>query len=434
VSRILFTDVSIFDGTGSTPFRGEVLVEGQRIAAVARAEQPLGCGDAWRIAAGGAALMPGLIESHAHLGFAATVERRCNWRELKKEQHLLATVEAGRVMLDYGFTSAYSGGSADARWEVALREEFAAGYLPGPRLRAASFERNASATGSRANAYQGVAARAPDVEGIRTFVGEMAQIGVDSVKFVITGESAVRPGTSRILQFYEEELAAAGEAAREHGVWLTGHCHSAESIKLALRSGFRVLYHCTWADEEAIDLLEAHKHEIFVAPGPGVNYAALYEAAEYGITYEMAAVEQEQLETLERVSHVMRQLHRRGVRVLPGGDYGFPWNPIGRNARDLGLFVEYFGFTPAQALRAATELGGQIMGRSQELGLIRPGYLADLLLVGADPVRDITVLQHSRHLLAIMQGGRFHKLAPQWATGEPAIEAAPAGKMAMTSQ
>lgn len=427
MSRILFTDVSIFDGSGSAPFPGQVLIDGERIAAVAPVGQTIQCEGAWRIQAAGATLMPGLIESHAHLGFAATVERRCVWRELKKEQHMLATADAGRVMLDYGFTSAYSGGSADAKWEVALREEFARGHMPGPRLRASSFERNASATRDRASAYQGTAVRQPDVEGVRAFVGEMAKIGVDSVKFVITGESAIRPGTSRTIQFYEEELLAAGEAARQHGVWLTGHCHSAESIKLALQSGFRVLYHCTWADEEAMDMLEARKDEIFVAPGPGVNYAALYEAAEYGITHEMA-LQQEQLETLQRVSRVMPELHRRGVRVLPGGDYGFPWNPIGRNARDMQLFVEYFGLTPAQTLRAATELGGQIMGRSHELGLIRPGFLADLLLVRQDPTQDIKVLQDREQLLAIMQGGRFHKLAPQWALRQPP-EQSPALKL-----
>ena len=86
--------------------------------------------------------------------------------------------------------------------------------------------------------------------------------------------------------------------------------------------------------------------------------------------------------TVER----MRELHRRGVRVLPGGDYGFKWNPHGRNARDLQLFVELLGFTPMQALIAATKWGGEIMGMAQELGQVRKGYLADLLLVDGDQI------------------------------------------------
>jgi imidazolonepropionase-like amidohydrolase len=108
-------------------------------------------------------------------------------------------------------------------------------------------------------------------------------------------------------------------------------------------------------------------------------------------------------------SKLMPQLKRRGVRLLPGGDYGFPFNPNGRNARDLELFVRYFGYTPAEALVAATRLGGELMGLAGELGQVRAGFLADLLLVDGDPTRDITVLQDKNRLRAIMQGGRFHK-------------------------
>jgi imidazolonepropionase-like amidohydrolase len=103
------------------------------------------------------------------------------------------------------------------------------------------------------------------------------------------------------------------------------------------------------------------------------------------------------------------RLKRRGVRLLPGGDYGFPFNPNGRNARDLELFVLHLGFTPSEALVAATARGGEIMGMEHELGRIEPGFLADLLLVRGDPTRDVRVLQDPQNLLAIMKDGRFHK-------------------------
>lgn len=407
-SRTLITNAWIFDGSGAPAFPGEVLVEGQRIAAVGRGAERLPRDSVEHIDAGGAMLIPGLIEAHAHLGFGATVDRPLRWRELDVERQRLVAAEAGRTMLDFGFTSAYSGGATNARWEVALRDEFAAGWLPGPRLRACSFERSASALSGTRGSYSGAGARMPDSAGVADFVREMIGIGVDAVKFVLSGESAIRPGTSRITQFHDEELAAGTQLAHEAGVWLNAHCHSTETIKQALRHGFRVLYHCTWADDEATDLLEAHKEQIFVAPGPGVNYAAIHEASAFGITREMA-VEQEQVETLERVSKLMPELRRRGVRVLPGGDYGFPWNPIGRNARDMELFVTHFGFTPAQALSAGTMLGGQIMGMGDELGLIRPGYLADLLLIDGDPLKDIRLLQDRARLLLIMKDGGIHK-------------------------
>jgi imidazolonepropionase-like amidohydrolase len=103
------------------------------------------------------------------------------------------------------------------------------------------------------------------------------------------------------------------------------------------------------------------------------------------------------------------ELMRRGVRVLPGGDYGFPHTPIGRNARDLAFFVEDFGFTPAEALMAATKWGGEIMGMGDELGLVKEGYLADLLLVDGDPTADITIMQDKDRLKMIMKDGAYHK-------------------------
>ena len=88
--------------------------------------------------------------------------------------------------------------------------------------------------------------------------------------------------------------------------------------------------------------------------------------------------------------------------MLPGGDYGFPHTPIGRNARDLQLFVEHFDYTPAEALMAATLWGGEIMGMGDELGLVKEGYLADLLLVDGDPTADITIMLDKDRLLMIM--------------------------------
>jgi imidazolonepropionase-like amidohydrolase len=114
-------------------------------------------------------------------------------------------------------------------------------------------------------------------------------------------------------------------------------------------------------------------------------------------------------EVLELQRKLVPELRRRGLRVLPGGDYGFPFNPNGRNARDLELFVELLGYTPEEALSAATLLGGELMGMGGELGQVRQGYLADLLLVDGDPASDVTVLQDRKRLRGIMKDGRFHK-------------------------
>ena len=111
---------------------------------------------------------------------------------------------------------------------------------------------------------------------------------------------------------------------------------------------------------------------------------------------------------LDCCPRVYAELKKRGMRILPGGDYGFAWNPIGTNARDLEHFVNILGFTPAQALMAATKWGGEIMDIAN-LGLVQEGYLADLLLVDGDPVQDIKLLQDRANIAVIMKDGVFHK-------------------------
>ncbi|WP_404478426.1 amidohydrolase family protein [Novosphingobium sp. BL-52-GroH] len=153
--------------------------------------------------------------------------------------------------------------------------------------------------------------------------------------------------------------------------------------------------------------LEANRDRLFVAPAPGLLWARMHAAQEFGI----GPAEPEAMGATSGFTAMVRlvpEMKRRGIRVLPGGDYGFPYNVIGHNARDLQIFVEHFGFTPAETLRAATLEGGELMG--MQVGRIAPGWLADLLLVDGDPMTDITVLQDTARICGVMQGGRWHRL------------------------
>jgi imidazolonepropionase-like amidohydrolase len=206
----------------------------------------------------------------------------------------------------------------------------------------------------------------------------------------------------------DAEVEAVCEVGRSRGKRVAGHCRSAGSVKMSLRHGVEVINHATLIDEEAADMLEAEKDHIFVVPTLGITYATCYEAKDWGITTEVAA-SIGMVRELEIGSENMRKLKKRGVRVLPGGDYGFAWNPNGTNARDLEHFVKLLGFSPKEALLAATKHGGEIMMMGNELGQIAPGYLADLLLVDGNPLADVSILQDKRNLIAIMKDGVFHK-------------------------
>ena len=404
---MFFRDVRIFDGSGRLPFRGDVVVNGTLIELVCRAGEAVAVDGATVVSHRGATLMPGLVEAHAHLSFPSSVDRIFDGLDLPPEEHLLVTAHNARVLLDHGFTSAYSAGSRGQRFEVALRDEIDAGFLPGPRLRASSQETSGSRAIGLPHGHDGQHPRT--VAGLRSYVAEMARAGVDSIKFELSGNDIDGPGESARVLFTDDEVAAIGEQAAESQVWLSCHAQAAGSIKQAVRHGFRVLYHCTLADDEALDLLEEHRDSIFVAPAPGLPYSRIHDAKAFGIDRDEAQ-RLGAFDSLDGMIRVCPELHKRRVRVLPGGDYGFPYNPNGRNARDLELFVTLFGFTPIEALVAATRYGGELM--DMPVGQIRAGYLADLLLVDGDPTTDITILQNPTKLLAIMKDGQFHKPPP----------------------
>ena len=105
----------------------------------------------------------------------------------------------------------------------------------------------------------------------------------------------------------------------------------------------------------------------------------------------------------------LKKMHKRGIRVLPGGDYGFAWMPHGTNARDLEYLVKYVGMTPKEALVAATRYGGELMQRPHELGQVKEGFLADIVLVDGNPIESLALLQDPQKILLVMKDGEIYK-------------------------
>lgn len=355
--------------------------------------------------------MPGLIEPHSHLTFTDCT-RSVDMGSIPPEEHMLITVRNARRMLDMGFTGCFSAASAKPRLDVVLRNAIDAGDFPGPRTLAASPEM--TVTGGLgdvrlAHLYrENFAVVLDGPTEFRRYARLMCREGVDTLKVNISGDAGTPASPSRTTVMAEDELAAVSAVARAHGKRLAAHARSAESVKLALAHGVEVLYHATFIDSEAQDLLEAARDRVFVAPTLGNLTATLRDAPSWGMKFSPAH-ERALKDEIEAGIDNMKALHRRGVRVLPGGDYGFAWAPIGANARDIALFVQALGFSPIEAIMAATKSGAQIMGMSEQTGLIQRGFLADLILVDGDPVQDVTILQDEHKLVAVMKEGEFHK-------------------------
>jgi imidazolonepropionase-like amidohydrolase len=417
--KTVITGGTVFDGTGAAPSRGDVVIEGDRIVEVLRGghmETRVPHEGEHVIDATGCTVMPGLIESHAHLTFPSAVghlDTSFNppldvsfFHHIEGFPTELARAERNaRILLDAGFTSAYSAGSIIGMpTEIALRDKIAAGVVPGPRLRACSAERDGRA--ERPGGPEDPAWRGPDA--VAGWVHGMAAQGYDTAKLLLSNDDVFLPGGSQMTVYTEAEAMAAGAAAKATGIRLAAHCQAAAAVKLAVKAGFRSIFHCSHADTEALDLLESVRDTVFVSPAVGIIWANVHNGDHVGITREVAE-QMGSVSCLERFQELYPKIRERGIRVLPGGDYGFPNNPIGENARDLRLFVELLGFTPTETLVAATKHGGELMGL--DVGVLTPGFLADVLVVAGNPVDDISLLEHPHNLRTIIQGGRVHKAA-----------------------
>ncbi|HVC97239.1 MAG TPA: amidohydrolase family protein, partial [Pirellulales bacterium] len=244
-------------------------------------------------------------------------------------------------------------------------------------------------------------------ENYRRIVREMIREGVDTVKLVVSGDTGIPHAPSRSTVMSEEEIAMVAQEVHCRGRRMGAHARSAGSVKLCVRYGVTIVYHATFADEEALDMLEANKGRLFVSPNIGFTAAAIRDTAALGDAgREAHAIVEEELEAATRSIAALR---RRGVRILGGGDYGFASTPHGDNAKDIEYFVKFFGFTPLEAIQTMTKHGGEAMGLPEPLGQLKEGFLADLLLVDGNPLENVRLLQDPDHFLAIMKDGKFHK-------------------------
>src|SRR5689334_4045310 len=268
---ILFRDASVLDGTGAQPWRGDVLVDGDRIvettsaAAGAPRSAPPG---STVVECRGATLMPGLVEPHAHLSFLDQ-KSPFDFHAVPVEEHLLATLRHAKLYLDQGFTACFSAAATKPRLDIVTRNAIDAGQFPGPRLLAASVQ--LTVTGGVGDLRQlkldpGEMMYTQPCDGpyeFRRAAREACREGVDVLKIVPSGDTSTPALPSGQTLMSDDEVAAVAEVARERGKRLAAHARSAESVKMCVRHGVDIVYHATYADEEARDMLEAAKDRIF---------------------------------------------------------------------------------------------------------------------------------------------------------------------------
>jgi len=407
VRRLVLRNATVVDADGARP-RSDVVIEDRHIGAVGRdAAVETGPGDRV-VDLDGRTVMPGMVSSHFHATYNELGSKTAPFG--LEEPPALQAVRAAHhleLLLRSGFTGAVSAGAPFAI-DASMKAAIAEGLFPGPRLMAGS--RDVSTTGHAGDksfpwywdvGARGAINRSDGPNEFRRAVRDEIKQGAQIIKMFVTGgHGTVAP--SEQTEMTPKEITAGIEAAHQRGALVRGHIANRDAIHMALDAGIDVVDHGDGLDALAIERMV--ELGTFLVPSQlfPVRFAEMMGGGGLGFTAAMG-------EDIERSLAMLPKANAAGVKLLCGDDYGAISLPHGRYADELEFYVKEAGIPPLDVIRWATRNGADLMGRAHELGSVREGYLADLLVVDGDPLADIGILQDQVKLLAIMKGGTLVK-------------------------
>jgi imidazolonepropionase-like amidohydrolase len=398
----------LIDGTGAAAVQDAALViEGDTIVhagPLSAADAP--GSDARVIDVAGKTVIPGLVEAHIHLSYnnvkaVADLDLNC-----PPEYSTLVSAKNAELALRCGYTAARSAGSVHAV-DVALKRAINEGLYPGPRLLAAG--RDICATGGMADwnptylklGMEGLAIIADGPEQIRAAVRRVIKDGADVVKCYVGGDALLPHTPIGDCTYTLEEVRTLVDEAHMRGRMVSAHVRGARSSEVAAQAGVDSIEHATYAHDDTLKRIA--DQGLFLVPGLRYLHSIIENGPRFGITEDVIGPSGLRDE-IKQAADTYRRAKDLGIRMCPGGDFGFAWCPHGEYAKDIQVFVDVLGFTAMEAIVAATRHGAELMRMQDRIGTLVPGKLADLVIVDGDPLRDIGVLQ-DRTQLTVMKGG-----------------------------
>jgi imidazolonepropionase-like amidohydrolase len=321
-------------------------------------------------------VLPGLVDAHTHI----------------------ASFAAARQALESGVTTARSSG-VSSYFDVGFRELVGKGAFAGPDIVAAGYHirpRLADEAFVSHPALFELMGGVDTADEIRQVVRANLSQGVDWIKILATERAGTSDTDPRKQVYTEAELKAAVDEAATKGVPVQAHAHGEEGAMAAVRAGVKSIEHGTYLSDETLRLMR-EKGTYYVP-----TYTTVVDLTQPGGDYDVPALRLRGEHMLPRLKQSMQHAHQLGVKIVTGADTGYGPNSLTRVSAEIVSFVE-IGMTPLEALRSATVVAAEMLGKERAIGAVEAGFEADLLAVETNPLEKPRSLEDP---LLVVSNGR----------------------------
>jgi imidazolonepropionase-like amidohydrolase len=370
----ILTDLAIWDGLTLIP-ADTLILSGSRIEALLQRDELTAAQRKRAVPLPGATAMPGLIDAHVHMvldpdnptppalgegGDPAAMRRRA------------------ASMIAAGITSARDlGGGA---WlELELRDAIVSGEAMGPRLVCSG--QPITSPGGHCHFWGG---EAEDLESAQAVIARQVERGVDLIKVMATGGRFTRGSKPLEPQFDVDTLTGIVSAAGDSGLMVAAHCHGTPGIEAAALAAVHSIEHCSWVGAEgwASDYRE-DVTDIMVEKGTWIS-PTIHKNWQRFIDSNSA--------TLTRMRQALINMREAGIGFMASTDAGIPGVFHHHLPEALAVFAAVAQMSAEQTLRSATSAAAEGIGLGAETGRLRPGFVADVLIVDGDPLTSLDCL------------------------------------------
>ena len=391
--RTWLTNARVIDGRGGVMERAAIELDRGRIVGVHAGDGPPAPTDATTLDLAGRTVMPGLIDVHVHLSSYERLPPILRGEAPRApELRVFELANGARSFLAGGITTVRDVGSEDDH-ALLLRDAIRLGLCPGPRILTCA--RIVSATAPGGVIFGSMYREADGPDDMRKAVREQIRRGADFIKIMSTGARSVVYEDPEPAQVTRDELAAVIDEAHRMGRKVAAHAEGLGGARLAIEEGADTIEHGL-SLHRAPDLLDAMATKgIVLVP----TLTTFHDVAAINADHYPAVLVEQAKRQRDDAYLTLAAAHAAGVPLALGFD---SWPP-GADALELVRMVE--GGIPAKDAIVAATRGGAVACGLDELGVVAPGAIADLLVVDGDPLADVAVLADPDRIHLVLQAG-----------------------------